>query len=522
MKKTTVLVVLDGWGVNPSIEGNAIAAAETPNIDKLNQYYPQSLLQASGISVGLPWGETGNSEVGHLTMGAGRINYQNFPRITIAIEEGTFFKNKQFLAAFKFVNKNKGKLHLMGLLSDGGVHSSLDHLWALMEMASKNSIEDVCLHLFTDGRDSPPTHAKDLIVQVGEKIKQFKCGRITTICGRYWAMDRNENWDRTQKAYELLFLANGKKAKSADQALSESYKKGVTDEFIEPTIIGEGCSVSDGDALIFFNFREDRVRQLTKAIISPKFESFERKKFLSNIFFVPMVEYDKTFNVEPAFPPVSIVNSLGEIISQRKLRQLRVAETEKYAHVTYFFNCGKEKPFSGEERILVPSKSVPTYDLAPEMSAGEITEKVVEAVRSHKYDFILVNYANADMVGHTGNFSAAVKAISFLDKCIGKLVSVVVENGGNLVITSDHGNAEEMINKKTGGKDTEHSNFPVPVWIVTPTNHRLKSEEEMILAQQIIRGTLCDIAPTICDLMDIPAAKEMIGKSLIDIITLNI
>lgn len=522
MAKPTFLIVLDGWGENPSYEGNAIAQAKTPTMDKITRFYPQTLLQASGISVGLPWGEMGNSEVGHLTLGAGRVIYQNLPRITLAIQNGSFSQSEALLAAAENVKKNRSVFHIMGLISNGGVHSSLDHLFALVEFAKKNNLPKVLLHLFTDGRDAAPTAGEKIIEDIEVRLGEYGCGRIASLCGRYFAMDRNENWDRIRKVFDLLVFGEGKKEKNALQAIRNSYQSGITDEFVEPVLIegknGETEVIKEKDSVIFFNFREDRARQMTKAFVLPTFSKFERKKYLSDLEFVTMTQYEEALPVKVVFPPVVVKNCLGEIVSRAGLHQLRVAETEKYAHVTYFFNGGNEEPFQNEDRILVPSQTVSTYDKFPEMSAATITETVTKALGKGKYSFVLVNFANPDMVGHTGKLDATISAIESVDKCLGKIIPQVLKSDGSLFITADHGNAEELTNPKSEEADTEHSLFPVPIWYVTPKNQREKSESDILEGKTNARGILSDVAPTILASMKLGVPPDMNGQNLLEVL----
>ena len=438
MIKPIFLIVLDGWGENPTFEGNAIAQAKTPTIDKISRYYPEILLQASGISVGLPWGEMGNSEVGHLTLGSGRVLYQNLPRITLAIQDGSFFKNKAFLGAIENAKKNNSSFHIMGLASNGGVHSSMDHLYALLEMAKNSHLEKIYIHVFTDGRDAPPKSSLQIMEDIETRIKEYGCGKIASICGRYFAMDRNENWDRTAKTYNMLTLGQGNREKSAMDAVKKSYEKNITDEFIEPVLIGEMENdlglIKEKDSVIFFNFREDRARQLSKAFALPTFTKFKREVYLAEIEFVCMTQYEDNLPVQAAFPPQVLKNTLGEVLSQNGLHQLRIAETEKYAHVTYFFNGGREEPFPNEDRILIPSQTVSTYDKAPEMSAFTITERVMRELGKGVYSFILINFANSDMVGHTGDMPATILAVETVDECLGRLIPEVLKMGGNFLL----------------------------------------------------------------------------------------
>ena len=522
MIKPTFLIVLDGWGINPTFEGNAIAQANTPTTNNLQRYYPQILLQASGISVGLPWGEVGNSEVGHLTLGAGRVIYQSLPRITLSIQNGSFFKNEAFHAAIENVQKNNSALHIMGLASNGGVHSALSHLYALLELAKNNKVDKVFLHLFLDGRDAPPRSGIKIIEDIEMRLKDYANIRIASLCGRYFAMDRNDNWDRIEKAYNLLSQGAGIRGKNAKEAIQKAYQVNITDEFFEPTMIedekGEINFVKEKDSLIYFNFREDRARQMTKAFVLPTFTKFNRQKYLPDLEFISMIQYEDNLPVKVAFPPEKAEHCLGEIISQQDLHQLRIAETEKYAHVTYFFNGGKEDPFPNEERALIPSQSVSTYDKAPEMSAFPITERAIKELGTGKYSFVLINYANPDMVGHTGNLKAAISAVEIVDRCLGKLIPEVLKLGGTLFITADHGNAEEIINHRTEEINTEHSIFPVPLWYVTPNNQRQKSESRIAGERNNVQGLLSDVAPTILSSMNIKIPPEMTGQNLLDVL----
>lgn len=521
MYKPVVLVILDGWGLSNNTQGNVLKTTSLPTIEKLNKFYPMTTLQASGISVGLPWGEPGNSEVGHITLGAGKIMYQNLPRVSLSIQDGTFEKNPVLIKTLENTKKNNSRLHLMGLIGGGSVHSYIDHLYSILEVAKNYGVSEVFIHAFTDGRDSPPNSGSNMLETVKEKIKEIGVGKIATICGRNWAMDRNNNWDRIEKAYDMLVEGQGEKIENPIKYLQDSYVKGITDEYIEPGIVMENGNpialIKDNDSLIFFNFREDRARELTMAFAVPGFEKFPRKKMLK-LEFSTMTEYEKDLPVNVIFPKEEVTNSMGKVLSQNKKNQLRISETEKYAHVTYFFNGGAEEPWSGEDRILIPSPSVSKFDEAPEMSAAPITEKVIEAIRSGKYDFILINYANADMVGHTGNEKACIEAVRSLDKALSLLIPVVFKAGGCLLITADHGNIEEIINLNTGQINTEHSTNPVPFWFVTPDNHRSKRPEEIIKDENEIGGLLSDVAPTILDLMEIEKPKEMGGESLLPIL----
>ena len=535
--KPLILVILDGWGINLNKKGNAIVQAKTPTIEKLNSFWPHFCLRASGIAVGLPWDEPGNSEVGHFNLGAGKIIYQSLPRIDMAIKNKSFFRNKTLLKAMEFTKKNNSSLHLMGLISSGGVHSNIEHLFALLKMAKENGIKNLFIHIFTDGRDALPKDGINLVRDLEKKINYFNTGKIASISGRYWAMDRNKNWDRTQKTYQCITEGIGKKYNDPIKAIEDSYQKNITDEFIEPTIISPKHAleshrgfkvqnsklinkqtaglVRDNDAVIFFNFREDRARQLTKAFVLKNFSGFKRKKFLKNLYFVTMTEYEKNLPVQIAFLRQKIDCPLAYVLAKENKKQLHISETEKYAHVTYFFNGGKEKPFPNEDRILIPSPSVSNYDEVPEMSAYEITERLIEEIKKNKYDFIIVNYANPDMLGHTGNFKAAVQAIEVIDQCLGRLVETTLENNGGLIITADHGNAEEMIDPHTGEILTEHTKNPVPIWYVTNENKKKKVNSEISQSPCLIIGILSDVAPTILEIMKIKKPAEMTGKSLL-------
>ncbi len=504
--KLTMLMILDGFGINESEKGNAIKAANTPNIDKLMKTCPTTVIYTSGMQVGLPDGQMGNSEVGHTNIGAGRVVYQELTRITKSIEEGDFFSVTEFVEAIENCKKNNSKLHILGLLSDGGVHSHIRHLFALLELAKRKDFEDVYVHCFLDGRDTPPASGESYIMQLEEKMKEKGVGKIASISGRFYAMDRDKRWQRVQKAYDALVNGVGNKATSAISAIEASYQKEVFDEFVEPTIIYSGdnpvATISENDSVIFFNFRPDRAREITRTLVDPEFNEFETKKL--NLYYVCFTQYDETLpNVQIAFKPEALKNTFGEYISSKGLTQLRIAETEKYAHVTFFFNGGEEKQYLGEDRILVPSPKVETYDMQPEMSANEVTEKVVEAIKSKKYDSIILNYANPDMVGHTGSMEAAVKAIETIDECMQKVVDAVLEVEGTVLITADHGNAEQMIDEKTGEPHTAHTTNPVPLILVGKDDAKLKE------------GKLADLAPTMLDIMELEKPQEMTGESLI-------
>ncbi len=509
-KKPVVLMVLDGYGLNDRTEGNAIAMANTPVMDKLMAECPFVKGNASGLAVGLPDGQMGNSEVGHMNIGAGRIIYQDLTRITKAIEDGDFFKNKGLLAAMDNCKKNDSDLHLWGLVSDGGVHSHINHLYGLLEMAKKEGLKKVYVHAFLDGRDTPPASGKDYLEQLQKKMDEIGVGKIASISGRYYAMDRDNNWDRVQKAYDSLVKGEGVKATCPICAMKDSYANDVTDEFVLPTVItdedGQPLSlVKDNDSVIFFNFRPDRAREITRAFCDDKFTGFERD-FL-HITYVCFKDYDETIpNKIIAFEKEEIHNTLGEYLAKMGKKQLRLAETEKYAHVTFFFNGGVEEPNTDEFRLLVNSpKDVATYDLKPEMSAPEVGMDLVEAIKSDKYDVIVINFANPDMVGHTGVIPAAVKAVEKVDSLVGEAVDAVKEVGGVLFICADHGNAEKMIDYETGKPHTAHTTNPVPFILVN-------ADSDMKLREG---GCLADIAPTLLEIMGLEQPAEMTGKSLI-------
>ena len=504
------LIIMDGWGIgNPDDPNNAIAVGKTPNLDGLTAKYPHAQLQASGEYVGLPDGQMGNSEVGHTNIGAGRIIYQELTRITKAIKEGSFFENEALLAAINDAKKNGGALHLMGLVSPGGVHSHSNHLYGLLELAKRQGLSEVYVHAFLDGRDVPPASAAEYLEELEKKIKEIGIGKIAVISGRYYAMDRDKRWERVVKAYDAIAKGEGKTAKSAAEAIQASYAdksekpEGVTDEFVVPVVIDGYKGMKSGDGVIFFNFRPDRARELTHAFTDETFDGFQRVEGLK-LSFTTMTQYEKGLNVRIAYPPQSIENTLGEVVSKAGLKQLRIAETEKYAHVTFFFNGGVEKEYEGEDRILVPSPKVATYDLQPEMSAIEVTDKVVEAIKSGKYDFIILNYANGDMVGHTGVLSAAIQAVETVDTCVGRFVEALQSVGGELIIIADHGNADVMVDPSSKEPFTAHTTNPVPVICVSD---RVRSIKE---------GALCDVAPTLLTLAGLEIPKEMTGKVLVE------
>lgn len=509
-KKPVVLMVLDGYGLNDKTEGNAIAMADTPVMDKLMATCPFQKGNASGLHVGLPDGQMGNSEVGHMNIGAGRIIYQDLTRITKAIEDGDFFENKVLLNAIDNVKQNGSKLHLFGLLSDGGVHSHNTHLYALLELAKKNDVKEVYVHCFLDGRDTPPASGKDYVAELQAKIDEIGVGQIASIHGRYYAMDRDNNWDRIEKAYNALVAGEGKRATDAVQAVADSYAEDVTDEFVVPTVVEkEGkplATIGAGDSIIFFNFRPDRARQITRAFCDEAFDHFTRVHGFMPLTFVCFKDYDETIgNKQIAFEKENIVNTFGEYLAANGKTQLRLAETEKYAHVTFFFNGGVEEPNKDEERSLVKSPAVATYDLQPEMSAPEVGERLNAAITSGKYDVIVINFANPDMVGHTGVIPAAVKAVERIDQCVGAAVDAVREVDGALFICADHGNAEKMIDYETGEPHTAHTTNPVPFILVN-------YDEAYTLREG---GCLADIAPTLLEIMGLEQPAEMTGKSLL-------
>lgn len=521
--RPVVLVVLDGWGVNTHYTGNSITLAKTPNFTSLINEYPCTTIRASGEAVGLPWGEEGNSEVGHLNLGLGRIMYQDLPRINKTIGEGDFYRNEILLAAVDHAKKNNSKFHIMGLVSTGCVHSSIDHLHALLVLARENNLKDVFVHVMLDGRDTPLDSGANFVKGVARSMDEYSVGKIASVSGRFYAMDRNNNWDRTAKCYLAMTEGIGNQADDPIKAIEASYKKKIFDEEFVPTVIMSGkepiALVGDNDVLVFFNFRPDRARQITKAFITPDFVKFKRNKFIDNLFFVAFTEYENNLPVNVAFPTQNMKNPIGEILAKANLKQLRIAETEKYAHVTYFFNGGREEKSPGEEHILVPSPAVASYDQKPEMSAHEVTEKLIEEIQSEKYDFILVNYANADMVGHTGNVEAGIKAVETIDKCLGRLVEETLSHNGVMLVTADHGNAEIMFNLNTGQIDKEHTTNPVP-FIVIGNEYRGKNfgwpdliGGDLSLVQP--QGNLADIAPTILKIMNLKQPADMTGVSML-------
>ncbi|MDD5621690.1 MAG: 2,3-bisphosphoglycerate-independent phosphoglycerate mutase [Actinomycetota bacterium] len=510
VKKPICLMILDGWGLSGRNKGNAISLAKTPNMNNYYRIYPNTRLNASGESVGLPEGQMGNSEVGHLNIGAGRVVYQEFTRINKEIKDGDFFRNKVLINAINNVKRNGNSLHFMGLVSDGGVHSHIRHLEALIDLAVGHGIKDLFIHAFLDGRDVPPRSAIPFLNEVDDYLKKKGAGQIATVSGRYYSMDRDNRWDRVEKSYNMLVYRKGKKFETAAGVVEASYNDNIDDEFVVPSIVDckddRKAAIKSKDSVIFFNFRPDRARQLTRAFIFDNFKEFYRGPNPPEVYFVCMTQYDRSFNAPVAFPPQEIKNTLGEVISKNNLKQLRIAETEKYAHVTFFFNGGMEKPFKGEDRILIPSPKIATYDLKPEMSAFEVTDTVVNKIKSKIYDVIILNYANPDMVGHTGHLDAAVKAVEVVDRCVGRVVEELIVNEGLALITADHGNAEEMINPVDNKIITAHSLSMVP-FVICDSKIKFKDYDDNF--------KLSDIAPTILDLLEIEKPVEMTGVSLL-------
>ncbi len=503
--KRVLLCIMDGWGINKDCPKDATKEAKTPNMDRFYKEEKNIQIFADGEHVGLPDGQMGNSEVGHLNLGAGRVVYQDLTRINKSIKDGDFYKNEKFLNAVKHVKENNSALHLFGLVSTGGVHSSLDHILALIEFAKRQELKKVYFHAFLDGRDTPPQSAVEFLTKVEEKLKEAGLPPVASVVGRYYAMDRDNRWDRVEKAYNMLLLGEGNKAASAVEAVKSSYEKGITDEFVEPTVIDVPNSrIEDNDSIIFFNFRPDRAREISKAIMFENFDGFKRKAVRKNIYYVTFKQYDATFPFPVAFEPQPLVNLLGEVLDKNGIKQFRTAETEKYAHITFFFNGGIDEPNKLEKRVLINSPKVATYDLQPEMSAPAVCDEVLKAIDNKDYGFILVNFANPDMVGHTGVMEAAVKACETVDECVGKIVAQAKENNVAVILTADHGNAECMEDKVTHAPYTAHTTNPVPLFIMNAGNVELKET-----------GALCDIAPTVLDLLNIKKPEEMTGVSLI-------
>jgi 2,3-bisphosphoglycerate-independent phosphoglycerate mutase len=522
--KPVVLIILDGFGIAPPSRANAISLAKTPNFDKYMTNYPVMPLSASGEAVGLTWGEIGNSEVGHLSLGSGRIYYQSLPRITKSIAEGDFWKNESFLKVCKHVKQKSSALHLMGLVSSGGVHSFNEHLYALVELAKQQKVEQVYIHVFLDGRDTPYNSGANFVAKLQEKLRIIGLGAIATLSGRFYAMDRDNNWERIAKAWQVLVDGQSvEKFEDPVEAIKASYAKGVYDEEFVPTVIIDDMGkpkgqIKDGDGVIFFNFRSDRARQLTKALVIPGFEKFARKVYFKDLLMVTMMEYEKDLPVEVAFPNIEIKMPLGRVIADAGLKQLHVAETEKYAHVTYFFNGSSEKIFEGEDRVLVPSPHVASYDQKPAMSARELTNKVVQKIKEGTYDFIVINYANADMVGHTGNLSATIEAVELLDKLVAEVADTALSYNGVVLITADHGNAEGMYNLQNGEIEKEHSNNAVPLFVIGQQftgKSVLPGLSGTDLSQITAVGVLADVSPTILKIMGLKKPAEMTGSSLV-------
>lgn len=517
-----VLLIFDGWGIAPPNRANAIRLAETPVFDRLIATYPTMVAQSAGEAVGLPWGEMGNSEVGHLNIGAGKILYQDLPRITKSITDGSFYETPAFRSAIDHVRTHKSKLHLMGMLSSGGVHSFHEHLYGLLELCAKEKIDQTYIHAFLDGRDVPYNSGKNFVAKLQKTLQKLGTGKIATLSGRFWAMDRDRHWDRIQKAYDAMVSGTSEhRTTDALAAVEGSYKAGVYDEEFVPTVLTaeDGkplATVQEGDAVIFFNFRNDRARQLTHAFVDPKFEGFNRP-LIPNLFFVTMTEYEAGLPVTVAFPKEHIDMPLAKVVSDAGLKQLHIAETEKYAHVTFFFNGGREEAFPGEERVLIPSPSVPSYAQKPEMSARAITDRVVEELTKGNFDLYVINFANADMVGHTGAMPSIIKAIEMLDSCLGRIVDATLAANGTMLITADHGNAEESMNLQTGVINKEHSTNPVPVIIVG----RQWEGQNVIGGRDLSSipavGFLADVAPTVLELMGLPKPPSMTGRSLLQV-----
>lgn len=502
MKKPLILIIMDGFGFGGH-KGNAIEAAKTPNLDRLFANYPLTRIGASGMDVGLPDGQMGNSEVGHTNIGAGRVVYQELTRITKAVGDGSFFENEALLKAMRNVKEKGTALHILGLLSDGGVHSHNSHLYAILEMAKRQGVQKVYVHALLDGRDVPPSSGKEYVRACVEKMEEMGIGKIATVMGRYYAMDRDNRWERVEKAYAAMVYGKGNRCVCPVQAVQDSYDANVTDEFVVPTVCAENAQISADDSIIFFNFRPDRAREITRCFVDESFDGFSREKGFFPLYYVCMTQYDATMpNVDVAFRPQSLKNTFGEYISDKGLTQLRIAETEKYAHVTFFFNGGVEKTYPGEDRVLVASPKVATYDLQPEMSAYEVTDQCIRRIESGQYDVIILNFANCDMVGHTGVFEAAVKAVEAVDTCVGRVTDAIAKMGGVSLITADHGNADKMV-AEDGEPFTAHTTNPVPFCVVGYPC-RLRTG-----------GRLADIAPTMLKVMGLPQPEEMDGESII-------
>ena len=504
---TTALLILDGFGLNPATEGNAIALQGTPHIDALKEKYSWTSIGASGLDVGLPDGQMGNSEVGHTNIGAGRVVYQMLVKITKDIEDGVFYKNKALLGAMENCKANNSALHLIGLLSDGGVHSHIKHVFGLLNMAKQQGIDKVYVHALLDGRDVPPSSGADYMQMLVDEMAKIGVGKVATTMGRFYAMDRDFAWDRVEKAYAAMVYGEGVQASCPVQAIRDSYANGVTDEFVLPTVCDKDGMIKANDSVVFFNFRPDRARQITRAFVDDEFTGFERRNGRFPLHYVCMAQYDASMpNVSVAYPPETLTMTMGEYLAKCGKTQLRIAETQKYAHVTFFFNGGEEKTFEGEDRILIQSPDVETFDLKPEMSAYEVTDAVLKEIEADKYDCIILNYANCDMVGHTGIIEAAKAAVKAVDECVGRVVYAIVAKGGNVIITADHGNADQMIDPVSGGPFTAHTTNPVPVIVIDPKHPKHELREG---------GRLCDLCPTMLKLMGMEQPKEMTGESLI-------
>ena len=506
--RPAVLMILDGWGINPSCENNAVCQANTPNLDNLFNSVPHTRIGASGQDVGLPDGQMGNSEVGHLNLGAGRVVYQDLTRISLSIEDESLTTNPALTSSLAALSSSGGKLHLMGLLSDGGVHSHNTHLYALVAMAKQAGISEICIHTFLDGRDTPPKSGRSYLKQLEDELRRLEAGRVCSVIGRFYAMDRDNRWERVERAYRAMIEGVGFPCSTSDEAITSAYAVDQNDEFVEPRVIFRddhpSGTINDGDAVIFFNFRSDRAREITRALTQPDFTGFARNKVPQLSSFVCLTEYDETFDLPVAFTPDNYPNGLGEVMAVNNLRQLRIAETEKYAHVTFFFNGGREEPFAGEDRALIPSPTdVTTYDQKPAMSAMAVTDEMIKRIESDRYDLIVLNFANPDMVGHTGILSAAIEAMQVVDTCVGRIVAAIKKIGGSALITADHGNCEQMIDSK-GGILTAHSTNPVPLLLVGGARGVTLRE-----------GILADIAPTLLELIGIDQPAEMTGKSLL-------
>jgi len=500
------IIIMDGFGISPTQEGNAIANARKPNLERLWKQYPTTTLKASGLAVGLPRGQMGNSEVGHLNLGGGRIVYQDLTRISLAVENGTFASNPVLQEAMNLARKGGSKLHLIGLLSDGGVHSHITHLYALLEMARSMDLSRVFVHAILDGRDVPPRSALGYFRDLEEKFSQTGTGSTATVSGRYYTMDRDRRWERVEKAYRCLVYGEGLRADSAEEAVRKGYDRGENDEFIMPTVVDDKGMVDDGDSIIFFNFRPDRAREITRAFVDKDFQEFATKPI--RVHYTCMTQYDATLNAPVAYPAENLIDTLGEVVSRAGLKQLRIAETEKYAHVTYFFNGGKEEVNPGEDRVLIPSPKVATYDLQPQMSAYEVRDELLARLDSGRYDLVVLNFANPDMVGHTGIFEAAVKAVEVVDGCVGEIVNRILSLGGAVLLTADHGNAEKMQDSDTGQPHTAHTTNPVPISLITSDRKSYSLRED---------GILADVAPTALELMHIPQPEAMTGRTLINL-----